>query len=145
VKRGVLQAGGFPLEMPALALAEVFQKPTTMLYRNLLAMEAEEVIRCHPVDAVVLKPMVLGGLLRALEWARLARARGLRAIVTTSLDGTLGRLGAAQLAAALLADGPMPDAGLATARLLENDVCEDPAPPAHGRIELPETPGLGAP
>ena len=97
------------------------------------------------VDAVVLKPMVLGGLLPALEWARLARARGLRAIVTTSLDGTLGRLGAAQLAAALLADGPMPDAGLATARLLENDVCEDPAPPAHGRIELPETPGLGAP
>ena len=42
VKRGVLQAGGFPLEMPALALAEVFQKPTTMLYRNLLAMETEE-------------------------------------------------------------------------------------------------------
>jgi len=38
VKRGALQAGGFPLEMPALALAEVFQKPTTMLYRNLLAM-----------------------------------------------------------------------------------------------------------
>ena len=41
VKRGVLQAGGFPLEMPAIALAEVFQKPTTMLYRNLLALETE--------------------------------------------------------------------------------------------------------
>jgi dihydroxy-acid dehydratase len=54
VKRGVLQAGGFPLEMPALALAEVFQKPTTMLYRNLLAMETEEILRSYPVDGCVL-------------------------------------------------------------------------------------------
>ncbi len=54
VKRGVLQAGGFPLEMPALALAETFQKPTTMLYRNLLAMETEELLRSYPVDGCVL-------------------------------------------------------------------------------------------
>jgi dihydroxy-acid dehydratase len=54
IKRGVLQAGGFPLEMPALALAEVFQKPTTMLYRNLLAMETEELLRSYPVDGCVL-------------------------------------------------------------------------------------------
>ncbi len=54
VKRGVLQAGGFPVELPALSLAEVQVKPTTMLYRNLLAMEAEELIRSHPVDGVVL-------------------------------------------------------------------------------------------
>ncbi len=54
IKRGVLQAGGFPLEMPAIALAEVFQKPTTMLYRNLLAMETEELLRSYPVDAAVL-------------------------------------------------------------------------------------------
>ena len=54
VKRGVLQAGGFPLEMPALALAEVYQKPTTMLYRNLLAMESEELLRSYPVDGCVL-------------------------------------------------------------------------------------------
>ena len=54
VKRGVFQAGGFPLEMPALALAEVFQKPTTMLYRNLLAMETEELLRSYPVDGAVL-------------------------------------------------------------------------------------------
>nr|WP_166486944.1 L-arabinonate dehydratase [Rhizobium etli] len=54
VKRGVLQAGGFPVEMPALALSENFMKPTTMLYRNLLAMETEEQIRAHPVDGVVL-------------------------------------------------------------------------------------------
>jgi dihydroxy-acid dehydratase len=54
VKRGVLQAGGFPIELPAISLSEVEVKPTTMLYRNFLAMEAEELIRSHPVDGVVL-------------------------------------------------------------------------------------------
>ena len=54
VKRGVWQAGGFPLEMPAISLAEPFQKPSTMLYRNLLALEAEELLRSYPVDGVVL-------------------------------------------------------------------------------------------
>ena len=54
VKKGVLQAGGMPIEIPVLSLSENFMKPTTMLYRNLLAMETEEVIRCHPVDGAVL-------------------------------------------------------------------------------------------
>ena len=54
VKRGVLEAGGFPVEMPAITLSESFMKPTTMLYRNLLAIETEEQIRAHPVDGVVL-------------------------------------------------------------------------------------------
>jgi dihydroxy-acid dehydratase len=54
VKRGVLMAGGFPLELPALSLSESLLKPTTMLYRNLLAMDAEELLRGHPVDGVVL-------------------------------------------------------------------------------------------
>jgi dihydroxy-acid dehydratase len=54
VKRGVLQEGGFPMELPALSLSESLVKPTTMLYRNLLAMEAEELIRSHPADGVVL-------------------------------------------------------------------------------------------
>ncbi len=54
VKRGVLMAGGTPFELPALSLGEVMVKPTTMLYRNLLAMEVEELIRSHPVDGVVL-------------------------------------------------------------------------------------------
>ena len=57
VKRGVLQAGGFPIELPALSLSETFVKPTTMLYRNLLAMEVEELLRSHPIDGAVL----LGG------------------------------------------------------------------------------------
>jgi dihydroxy-acid dehydratase len=54
VKRGVWQAGGFPLELPALSLAETFMKPSTLLYRNLLAMESEELIRSQPLDGVVL-------------------------------------------------------------------------------------------
>ena len=54
VKRGVLQAGGFPVELPAISLSESKVKPTTMLYRNFLAMEAEELIRSHPVDGAVL-------------------------------------------------------------------------------------------
>ena len=54
VKRGIWQAGGFPVEMPAMSLSEPFQKPTTMLYRNLLAMETEELLRSYPADGVVL-------------------------------------------------------------------------------------------
>ncbi len=54
VKRGILQAGGFPMELPAISLSENFVKPTTMLYRNMLAMEAEELLRSHPADGAVL-------------------------------------------------------------------------------------------
>src|SRR2546423_3819390 len=57
VKRGVWQAGGFPVEMPAITLGETFQKPTTMMYRNLLAMETEELLRSYPADGCIL----LGG------------------------------------------------------------------------------------
>ena len=54
VKRGVLQAGGFPVELPVQSLSESSLKPTTMLYRNFLAMEAEELLRGHPIDGAVL-------------------------------------------------------------------------------------------
>jgi dihydroxy-acid dehydratase len=54
VKRGIWQAGGFPVEMTAMSLSEPFQKPTTMLYRNLLAMETEELLRSYPADGCVL-------------------------------------------------------------------------------------------
>jgi dihydroxy-acid dehydratase len=57
VKRGIWQAGGFPIELPAMSLAEPFVKPSTMLYRNFLAMECEELLRSHPLDGAVL----LGG------------------------------------------------------------------------------------
>ncbi|MEN3537404.1 IlvD/Edd family dehydratase [Microbispora sp. ZYX-F-249] len=54
VKRGVWESGGLPLEFPAMSLGEPLMRPTTMLYRNLLAMEAEELIRANPLDGVVL-------------------------------------------------------------------------------------------
>jgi dihydroxy-acid dehydratase len=54
VKRGIWQAGGFPVEIPAMTLSEPFQKPTTMLYRNFLAMETEENLRSYPADGAVL-------------------------------------------------------------------------------------------
>ena len=57
IKRGVLQAGGFPVEVPVISLSETFMKPSAMFYRNLLAMEVEEVLRSHPIDGAVL----LGG------------------------------------------------------------------------------------
>ena len=57
VRRGILLAGGFPVELPALSLGEVMVKPTTMIYRNFLAMETEELLRSHPIDGAVL----LGG------------------------------------------------------------------------------------
>jgi dihydroxy-acid dehydratase len=54
VKRGVWEAGGFPVEIPVMSLSEMFMKPSAMFYRNLLAMETEETLRCHPIDGVVL-------------------------------------------------------------------------------------------
>jgi L-arabonate dehydrase len=54
VKRGVIAAGGFPLEFPTISLGEVFMRPTSMLFRNLMAMDVEECIRAYPMDGVVL-------------------------------------------------------------------------------------------
>lgn len=54
IKTGIIQAGGYPIELPAISLSEPFVKPTTMLYRNFLAMECEELLRSHPIDGVVL-------------------------------------------------------------------------------------------
>src|SRR6202453_1760993 len=54
VKRGVLEAGGFPVEVPGATLSESFPKPTPMMYRNLLSMEAEEILRSYPADGAVL-------------------------------------------------------------------------------------------
>jgi dihydroxy-acid dehydratase len=54
IKKGVLMAGGIPLEFPTISLGEVFTNPTTMLYRNLLAMDTEEMIKAQPIDGVVL-------------------------------------------------------------------------------------------
>src|SRR5512146_993636 len=54
VKRGVIAAGGLPLEFPTVSLGEVFLNPTSLMFRNLMAMDTEEMIRAQPMDAVVL-------------------------------------------------------------------------------------------
>ena len=72
VKRGVWQAGGFPVEMPAMSLAEPFQKPTTMLYRNFLAMETEELLRSYPVDGCGADGRLRQDHARRCSWARSA-------------------------------------------------------------------------
>jgi len=54
IKRGVLSAGGFPVELPAMSLGEQLMKPTAMMYRNFLAMEVEELLRSYPIDGAVL-------------------------------------------------------------------------------------------
>jgi L-alanine-DL-glutamate epimerase-like enolase superfamily enzyme len=91
-------------------------------------------------DVLVLKPMLLGGVLRALHLGREALKRGLQVVVTTSLEGAIGRAGAAHLAAAF---GDQPAAGLATGRLLEGDLCEDLLAPRGGSVHIPDMPGLG--
>ena len=131
---------------------ELCEQPT----RDLLGLEgaavtvaADELCVTEPdaaldrAQAIVLKPMALGGLLPALRLAERARERGITTLVTSSLDGAIARAGAAHLAAALLAYGPQPAAGLATGALLLEDLCEDPLAPREGRIALSSLPGLG--
>src|SRR2546427_58997 len=81
VKRGVLLAGGLPLEFPTIALGENLMKPTAMLFRNLMSMDVEECIRAYPFDSVVLLggcdktvPAQLMGAARARRRARARRA-----------------------------------------------------------------------
>ncbi|MHA6764329.1 IlvD/Edd family dehydratase [Streptacidiphilus sp. PAMC 29251] len=81
VKRGVWQAGGFPLEFPVATLSETFQKPTPMLYRNLLAMETEELLRSYPIDGAVL----MGGCDKTVPALLMgAASAGLPALVVPS-------------------------------------------------------------
>ncbi|MBJ6762652.1 o-succinylbenzoate synthase [Myxococcaceae bacterium JPH2] len=89
----------------------------------------------------VLKPMVLGGLLTSLEWARRAERRGIRTFVTSSLDGVIARAGAAHLAAAL-PSGELAS-GLAVGRLFTNEPPVHPYRPVAGRIHLSDAPGIG--
>ncbi|MFY1827777.1 mandelate racemase/muconate lactonizing enzyme family protein [Myxococcus fulvus] len=93
------------------------------------------------VGAVVLKPMVLGGLLPGLVVAMRAARLGMQAYVTSSLDGVVARAGAAHLAAAL-PSGALAS-GLAVGRLFKSEPAVHDYRPLHGRIRLPETPGLG--
>jgi L-alanine-DL-glutamate epimerase-like enolase superfamily enzyme len=130
---------------------EMCEQPTEDLIGvgGIVPIAADELTARDPdaalerADAIVLKPMALGGLSRALRIGREAQRRGLRTVVTSSLDGAIGRAGAAHLAAALLADGPQPAAGIATGRLLEADLCPDALAPRDGVVRISDSPGLG--
>jgi o-succinylbenzoate synthase len=93
------------------------------------------------VGLLVLKPMVLGGLSRALSLARQARERGMDAYVTSSLDGVVARAGAAHLAAALPSGRYA--SGLAVGHLFKDEPMTHPFRPERGRIRIPRVPGLG--
>lgn len=102
---------------------------------------ATRVIESQAADLLVLKPAVLGGLRAAAHLARRARAAGVRAFVTSALDGAIARAAALALAATL--PDPLPACGLATGELLADDLGPGPEP-SHGVIHVPDGPGLGA-
>jgi len=102
---------------------------------------ADALIHRRAVHALVLKPMVLGGLIHAQQLAKRASAAGLDVIVTTTLDGAIARAGAWQLASAL--SGPLPACGLATGFTLAEDLGSEPLVLEHGWARAPERPGLG--
>jgi o-succinylbenzoate synthase len=91
-------------------------------------------------DVLVIKPMVIGGPDRALSLARRGRQEGLRPVISTTIDGVVGRLGALHVAAAL---SPIPACGLATADRLASDLGPDPAPVVNGSIAVPRGAGTG--
>jgi o-succinylbenzoate synthase len=130
-------------EQPTPDLAGLERSPVPIAADEMLAVDPEGALR--RAQFVVLKPPILGGLDRAFELARRAHQRGLGVIVTSSLDSVVGRAGAIHLAAAVLALGPQPAAGIATGRLLAEDLGPDPFVPAGGVVRIPETPGLGLP
>jgi L-alanine-DL-glutamate epimerase-like enolase superfamily enzyme len=131
-------------EQPTALLEGLEDSPVTIAADELLVAAPE--LALQRAQAVVLKPMALGGLLPALRWAARARELGRAVVVTTSLDGAIARAGAAHLAAAVLAAGlataPLA-AGLATGRLLLEDLCADLLAPRNGVVALRAVPGLG--
>lgn len=115
-----------------------------------LSLEDAQAVLAHgAAQVLILKPMALGGVLTALQVARLAVASGVGVVVTTMLEGAYGRAGAAAAAAAL--HGILPGAarhrahGLATGALLAKDLVEVPWGPEGGKLPLPAGPGLGYP
>ncbi|MCZ6841415.1 MAG: o-succinylbenzoate synthase [SAR324 cluster bacterium] len=108
---------------------------------------ARAILDAQAAQLLILKPMALGGLLSTLAVARLAASRGVRVVVTTTLDGACARMGAACAAAALpgIPGASAPDIahGLATGHLLAKDLLPDPPRPMGGLLTLPKAAGLG--
>jgi L-alanine-DL-glutamate epimerase-like enolase superfamily enzyme len=128
-------------EQPTPELRDLADSPVAIAADELVLTDFEAAVQRAQV--VVLKPMLLGGILPALRLARMAVAAGRKVIVTTSIDGAIARAGAAHLAAAILGLGEQPAAGLATGRLLADDLCEDRLLPRGGMIRIPDVSGLG--
>jgi L-alanine-DL-glutamate epimerase-like enolase superfamily enzyme len=128
-------------EQPTPDLRGLSDSPVVIAADELVLTDFEASLERARV--VVLKPMLLGGILPAWKLARRAVAAGRKVIVTTSIDGAVARAGAAHLAAAVLGLGEQPAAGLATGRLLVEDLCEDTLAPRGGVVRISGAPGLG--
>jgi o-succinylbenzoate synthase len=135
-----------PGELPGMARLAASSPIAIAADEAVVSMEnAKDVLRMGAAQVLVLKPMALGGVLTALEVARLAAAEGAKVVITTMLEGAYGRAGAVHAAAALAAlPGVAPYAhGLATGALLKEDLTGRPLAPEAGRIAVPQKPGLG--
>ena len=130
-------------EQPTPDLRGLEGSPVPVAADEMVATDLEGALERARI--VVLKPMLLGGLRHALRIARRAHELGLRIVVTTSLESAVGRAGAAHLAAAVLALGSQPAAGIATGRLVAEDAGNDPFAPKRGVVHIPDLPGLGLP
>lgn len=107
---------------------------------SLASRSPETVVSAGAADVLIVKPMVLGGLDRARSLVHVAESAGLSVVVTNTVDGAVARTGAVHLAAST--DDPDP-AGLATANRLAEDLADDPAPVADGRVVVPQSAGHG--
>ncbi|MFC4450016.1 mandelate racemase/muconate lactonizing enzyme family protein [Halorussus aquaticus] len=127
-----------PLPATDLAGLAALSGPVA-LDETLAAVEFEDGLDANP-EAVVLKPMALGGPRRAVELAERAREEGISPVVTTTIDGAVARTAAVHVAAAI---PDVPACGLATRKLLESDLGPDIAPVADGRAVVPQGAGNG--
>lgn len=117
------------------SLCESGDEVGVALDETLIETPVEQVLSAHAADALILKPMVLGGIDRALEAATTAREAGVTPVVTTTIDGVYARAGAVHVAASL---PDIPACGLATGDRLADDFSSDPVPVDEGRISVPQ-------
>jgi L-alanine-DL-glutamate epimerase-like enolase superfamily enzyme len=107
---------------------------------SIAVADVDRLLDVGAADVIVVKPMVVGGRDRAVGLARRARQNGIRPVVSTTIDGVVGRLGALHVAAAL---APIAPCGLATGDLLAEDLGPDPAPVINGSVAIPRGAGTG--
>lgn len=122
------------------AHASLRAETSVALDETLVETSITEVLEAEAADVVILKPMALGGLDRAVSAAGAAAEAGVDPVVTSTIDGVVARTAAIHLAAAL---GVERACGLATAERLVRDLGPDPAPVEGGRVPVPDGPGLG--